>query len=431
VSLGNGPGITPKTVTVGMFYATGADKYQAALGGGAAKSGDLKADAEAVAHDINSHGGLAGRRLEIVFHTVDASDTTPAAAQSQAACASFTQDHHVLLALEAVRPVTPSDNFTPCMAKAGSVVTGVEANLADRDFARLPAYYDVSALATDHVAANLVDALVNNRYFTGWDTTNGQPGAAPVKVGILAPDKADWKWVVPHVLVPELAKRGIKVAPSDVVIWHFPEATSGDGQAVSEIQGAVLKFRSDGVTHVLPVEQNSMAFFASQAEGQHYRPRYGIDSYSAMQIYAGTLVPYAQMTGAVGVGWSPQVDLPTSMTTADTGPYAGPGRAHCMKVMKDAGISFSAATDKANALVICDALYSAQRAVDAIPTGTSITAASYMAAVEGFGPRFPIAVLPAASYGQGRHYPVIRGWAYGYVPGCQCMHYSGKPYALR
>jgi hypothetical protein len=108
-----------------------------------------------------------------------------------------------------------------------------------------------------------------------------------VKVGILAPDKADWKWVVPHVLVPELARRGIKVSPSDVVIWHFPESTSGNGQAASEIQAAVLKFRSNGVTHVLPVEQNSLAFFASAAEGQHYRPRYGVDTYSAMQITAG------------------------------------------------------------------------------------------------------------------------------------------------
>jgi hypothetical protein len=102
-----------------------------------------------------------------------------------------------------------------------------------------------------------------------------------------------------------------------------------------------------------------------------------------------------------------------------------------MKVMRNDGITFSAATDKANALVICDALYSAQRAIDAIPAGSSITASSYMAAVEGLGATFPIAGLPAAAYGRGRHYPVIRGWAYGYVPDCQCMRYSGKPYSLR
>jgi hypothetical protein len=102
-----------------------------------------------------------------------------------------------------------------------------------------------------------------------------------------------------------------------------------------------------------------------------------------------------------------------------------------MRVMKDAGITFSAATDKANALVVCDALYSAQRALDAIPTGTSIRASSYMAAVEGLGGTFPVAGLPAAAFGRGRHYPVIRGWAYGYQPECQCMHYRGKPYTLR
>jgi hypothetical protein len=150
-----------------------------------------------------------------------------------------------------------------------------------------------------------------------------------------------------------------------------------------------------------------------------------------MQVVAGSLVPYAQMNGAVGLGWFPQLDLPTSMTTADTGPYAGPGRAHCMKVMKDHGISFTAATDKANALVVCDALYSARRAVDAIPTGAPIAASAYMNAVEGLGKTFPIAVLPAAAYGQGRHYPVTRGWAWHYVANCQCMQYSGSPYVLR
>jgi hypothetical protein len=428
-SVVNGPGVTAKTIAVGVFYAKGAAEYQAALGGSTAgQVTDVEAVVDAIVRDINAHGGAAGRRMSVVYHATEAASSTPYAAQNQAACSDFTDDHPVLVALKGTRSVLPDDAFVACMQKAGAVVAGGGAYLADRDYARFSSYYDLADLATNRVATNLIDALVRSRYFTGWDTANGRPGSAPAKVGIVTPDTSDWSWTVSHVLVPGLAQRGFRVDPGDISVWHYPDSTSDNGQAVSQIQSAVLKFRSDGVTHVLPVEQNSASFFATAAEGQHYRPRYGVNSRTAFEIEGGTLVPRAQMVGAVGFGWVPVEDLPAAMTTKDTGPYAGPGRVHCVKVLTDAGFT---PTDARASVGVCDALYSIQRTLNALPAGAAVTARSFMSGLEGLGGGFEASGLPAWLLGAGRHYPATRAWLWAHDPGCDCMSYTGSPYQLR
>jgi hypothetical protein len=412
-----------------VFYAKGAAEYQAALGGSTAgQVTDVEAIVNAVVRDVNAHGGVAHRKLAVIYHTTEAASATPYAAQNQAACSDFTEDHKVLVAVKGTRSVMPDDAFVACMQKAGAVVAAGGAYLADRDYARFHSYYELADIATNHVATNLVDALVTSRYFSGWDTANGGPGTAPVKVGIVTPDSADWAWTVPNVLVPALAQRGYKVDPGDISVWHYPDSTSDNGQAVSQIQSAVLKFRSDGVTHVLPVEQNSASFFATAAEGQHYRPRYGVNSRTAFELEGGTLVPRAQMAGAVGFGWVPDEDLPASETTKDTGPYAGPGRVHCIKVLTDAGFP---AADARAALGVCDAVYSIQRALNAVPAGVALTATSFMSALEGFGGAFQNAGIPASRFGPNRHYAGTRAWLWSFDSECQCMHYTGSPYELR
>jgi hypothetical protein len=424
----DGPGVTDKTVTIGFSYVTNNEVAQAALGNTAATAGDMKGEAEAVLRDINKNGGVKGRTLAAVFHPVDATSTEPSDTIVQRACSDYTEDHKVLVGTGFGADAV----FISCMSKAGAVtVSGALSPASDGQFRGMPLYYDVQALSTDSVVRNLVDALVKANYFMPWDTAAGGPGGAlPVKVGILVPDQPQWDAVVSRVLLPELASHGIKVAAGDIQRWHFPDSTAGNAQSVSEIQGAVLRFHSDNVTHVLPLEVNSLGFFAQPAESQHYRPRYGVNSATGPQIYAGSLVPYAQLNGAVGVGWSPALDLPAS-TNFESGPYAGPGRAKCLSVMTAAGFSFSDANAKAVGLLICDELYSMRDAINAIPTGSPINATTYMRSVEGFGERFAIAGLPRGRFAPGKHYPVDYGYAYAFDNGCKCMTYRGAPYRLR
>jgi hypothetical protein len=419
--------VTRTEVAIGVIYTAGANEQQAALGGGAYKTGDVQSTVRTIVDDINRRGGAAGRKLRVVFHEQQAADATPKDAKMQAACSAFTEDQHVLVA---IANTTRSDTFNACMQKAGAVIAnGVGLGFTDRDLQRAAAYYDVQLLATDHVVTNLVDALVAQRYFTPWDTTSGRPGSAPVRVGILAPDTADWAQVVPRVIVAELARHGIPVERDNVYVWHFPDSTAGNGQAASQIQSAVLRFRSNGVTHVLPMEVNSSTFFASAAESQGYRPRYGVNSLAQFQVFGGTLIPRGQLGGAVGLGWLPSLDLPAS-ANADDGPYAGAGRRRCLHTLKQAGITPSDGTAKSIALVLCDELYSVQAALDAIGPADAVNAGSYLRGLASLGNRFGFAGLPQGSFA-GHRYPVRVGWRLRYDAECQCMRYDGRPISLR
>lgn len=50
--------------------------------------------------------------------------------------------------------------------------------------------------------------------------------------------------------------------------------------AQSQVQGAVLRFKAMGITHVIIWDDNGIStlFFMINAENQGYRPRYGINS---------------------------------------------------------------------------------------------------------------------------------------------------------
>lgn len=429
--LEHGPGVEAKAVTAGVLYTKNSDQYQRALGNTATTSIDVEEAAKAVAADINNSGGVAGRRLELVFHADDTNDTSSSDVRAQAACSTFTEDNDVLIGLSTDADRTNIQTLLPCMQKAGSAV--VQASLSglhSEDFSRYPLHYDTQMLPTDRVMLNLVDALVLSDYFTGWDTTAGQPGAAPVKVGILGPDKPQWLSAIQRVLVPELARRGFAVAPENVVIWNFPRSSAQNGQSVAQIQSTVLKFKANGVTHVLPVEQNSSFFFTPTAESQRYRPRYGINSNSAFQVFVGTSIPHEQARGALGVGWVPNLDLPTGMNPAD-GPYSGPGRAHCTKVLTQAGLTFDSSVAMMIGMLVCDELYSLQQGINRIPAGTPITAPALLRSIEGLGSSFRIAGLPQALFGPGHRYPVTRGWTLQYDDDCRCTKYDGAHRRMR
>jgi hypothetical protein len=214
-----------------------------------------------------------------------------------------------------------------------------------------------------------------------------------------------------------------------VIIWRFPRSTADNGDAVAQIQSAILRFKGAGVTHVLPIEQNSSFFFAPGAEAQRYRPRYGINSNNYIAQFAGNPIPYEQLRGAVGVGWHPEIDLPESM--AGKSPYAGPGRESCLKALTKAGVTFETRDARLVGLLACDLLYSLRAAVTRIPAGAGVNAPSLVQAVERLDRSFAVAALPQAVFGPGRRFPVARGWTLRFDEKCRCTLYGGPARALR
>jgi hypothetical protein len=420
-TVGRAPGVTAKSVFVGITYTTNGDAANAAIGAAGITSGDEKADAQAVIDDINAHGGVAGRKLVPVFHAYDANSQQTRATQDQAACSDFTQDHHVA----AVVGIGLSPVWNACFTKA-RVVDANSGTIIDPDqavFRQYPYYIDAGTIAQDRADAELARTLVRLRYFDGWNATTGQPApGVKAKIGVLGVDVPEWNRPLEHVLLPALRAAGHSVAASDVRRIYNPQSTAEDGQTLASIQNAVLQFRQDGVTHVILLDTGGqlLTFFGKDAKSQHYYPRYGLHSGSGVQaIYDAGLVDADQLNGAVGLGWDPGLDLSATASAK----YDTSATRHCLAVMKQrTGQTYTSTNAASLALSYCDEIYLLARAVGA--AGPVINGGTIVHAVEEIGSGFVPAALPAAYFGPGRHDAVELGYDLEWDNSCTCARYT-------
>lgn len=422
----NGPGVTDKAVYVGIDYETNGDAANAAIGASGLTQGDTKADAQAVIDDINAHGGVAGRKLVPVWHATDAQSQQTRATQDQETCATFTQDHHVF----AAAALGFTDNFLACLTKAG-VVDVVSGELLDPDnamFRQFPYYINAGTISQDRADAALVRSLVRQSYFTGWNTATGKPGPSPVKVGVLGVNTPSWTRPLNSVLLPALKAAGHAVDPRDVRMIYNPGSTAEDSITLRDISNAVLKFRQDGVTHVILLDTGGqlLLYFGKDAASQHYYPRYGVHSGSGVQaIYDTGLVTNQQLNGAVGFAWNPSLDL--SATAADK--YSNASTKHCLQVMKQrTGQTYTSTNAASLALSYCDELYLIADAIN--HAGPVINLQTVMAAIDGLRSGFLPASFPTSYFGPGRHDGVETGWDQKWDSTCKCNKFVTAPYRI-
>lgn len=417
-------GVTSTTVAIGFVYSPNSAAAAAAVSGGSADFGDPVAYARAVVKRLNATGGIGGRRVVLEPYAVDSFDTRPRAQQQQAMCDYFTQDHKVFAVING-----GGDIVRACFAKHDVVpVAASFATLGEKELAADPGYVDVSALTPEAALANLVDSFSRNDYLrTKWETASGTPGGvAPIKIGILHPDLPPWQRAVREHLMPGLAKRGFAVDSNNVVEWHFAEDSAQVTDSIAAFQSAVLRFRSNGVTHVFLVENNGM-LFAQFAERQNYRPRYAVSSANQVQgWYASGAVPGQQLTGATGIGWYPTYDL------ASPEKYAPPGRAECLKIMREGNAEVPNDNNAIlGALSTCDEFLLLQRAIATQRDGPVFSRAAVRAGLESLGKGFVFAGIPGGSYAPGKRYPIDQAWLWAWDPGCSCMRYTSGAFPLR
>ena len=424
--VGNAPGVTDKTISVGINYTTNADAANAAIGASGITSGDEKADAQAVIDDINAHGGAAGRKLVPVWHATDAQSQQTKATQDQEMCTDFTQDHHVF----AVTALGYTDNFLSCLTKASvlDVFSGDLINADQAYFRQFPYYIDAGTISQDRADAALVRSLVRQNYFTGWNSTTGQAGPNPVKIGVLGVDVPEWTRPLKSVLLPALRAAGHPVSSADVRMIYNPGSTTEDSITLRDIANAALKFRQDGVTHVILLDTGGqlLTFFGKDAQSQHYYPRYGVHSGSGVQgIYDAGLVSNEQLNGMVGLAWNPGLDL--SASAADK--YQNASTKHCLQVMKQrTGQTYTSTNAASLALSYCDELYLLADAINR--AGAVINLQTVMTAIEAIHFSFQPAGLASAYFGPGRHDAVETGWDQKWDTSCKCNKYVTAPYRI-
>jgi hypothetical protein len=405
-----------RPIEVGITYSKDASAGLQAIGVSAGTFGNQKHYGQIVVDDANKHGGFGGRKIVPVFFAIDPNPgAAPLPQQEESACATFTQDNHV----EVVFAQLVGETLLSCLQKHGvpAVGEGYLSGFSASYYRATPLMYQVGGINLDRRAGFEVDALVRQKYFSGWDTTTGAPGALPVKVGIITYDIPDWVASAKGSLSDAVVRAGF--ARPEVVAVAPHDSYSNLSTAQSQIQSAVLSFKAKGITHVIICDDNGIAtlFFTTNAEDQHYRPRYGVNSGNNMKLMASGTAPKAQLNGALGMGWNPIADLDTGHSAK----FPNAGRAKCNALMQQNGES-GTGYNEGFAVPYCSTANLLKAISDRLGNPTAATLAQGLDAVGG---SFQPLLTPAAYLAPGHHDGLGGIWDYGYDNSCSCMTYRG------
>lgn len=399
-------GVTDSTIKLGFVYFKGADEFYDSFGLGAS-FGDPKQQVRALVDDLNRRGGISDRKVEAVFAGIDSNSNDPQGEQ-QRACIELTEDEQVFAALS---PGLGPGTFYSCLAShetfafSSSAVSG-----DDGYFQEVAPWYQMPSLKGDtRLWHTMVPALVDRGFF-----------GDEAKVGLVVVDQPTFTRISDRIVKPLMADAGVEVAD------EFRTSSLQAGDLQTETQQAALRFKSNGVTHVLFVPGFGQAFFFMQnAESQNYRPRYEIESNMAPGVLFESGVPDAQLVGSMGLGWRPQFDVSSPDRYAYT-----EQEERCFAVMRDGGVNATGRSSPATALHYCDIVWSFEAA--AKRAGQTLTNGTLLRSLRSLGTSWPSVLTFQSDLSRGTSiFPdgaPDAGWSYrilAYDEPCDCFVYQG------
>jgi hypothetical protein len=317
---------------------------------------------------LNAHGGLNGRTIVPVFaHTDTGSNNWET--DFSAACATFTQDNHVVAVLGYVFNYFSS--FESCLARKGIPHLNTGFNIPDvqelRPFA-LHVALDVPTIdrrTLTKLEMGVADGVLK--------TTS--------RIGVLRDTCPGTGRSFDQVFLPTARRLHLNVV-KDISI-SCPNGQADSGAAVQAIQSAVLQFASSGVDRVLfpaTSEGPALLLFSLSAETQGYRPEYVVTSLANLEAEKGYL-PAAQRANIHGYGWMPTQDVPPSAY-----PMPNAVQARCLALLKSKQVVPVAGPDFYYAYNICEAFFVYELALRT--TGGASEGSAVIAAVKGLGTSF-------------------------------------------
>lgn len=406
------PGLTATTINIGYYYVNTAAMNSAVEGTGAegSSAGDYSKQVQAVANWLNARGGIAGRKIRLVGYEANIND--PVAVSGQAACDHWTQDNKVYAGIGA-GPSASDETLLSCMAKRGALALSTAYDVGDQAmFDRYrPHYFAPASLDYVTAAREYVMGLGSGAFFP-----------RDAKVGLLTYDAPVNRRAVDRGVRPTLTRLG--VGEPEVAYLRPPSSLSDQATLVSAIQSSVLRFRSEGVTHVLFLDGNASIsyFFIQQAESQGYKPRYGFSTLSYPSFLQANFGP-EQLRGSLGVGWSPTQDV----GSADLPPNAA--RSQCQEIQNAAGNRPASQPDLTIQLQICSQFFFLKEALSRSSSG--VTPTDFAAAASKIG-----GTTATAAYSLGDSYSPGKPWgaavvrSLAYVEACSCFRYTGGPRSI-
>lgn len=391
------PGVTKSTFTVGVIAADpSTDKTLDNAGFGAASLGNEPANWQAAADEVNAHGGIAGRRLTLVFYLVNLTESPTS--QGQKACARFTQDNKVALVLSgyyyAPAHLCLSQHGVPALLGTNY---GVDRQLAKQT----PTVVAWATPMLDRLAALLPGAFQRMGKLKAGTTA-----------GIFVTDAAAFRRSAAR-LSAALTQRGVKV-----VIETVRDSDTGDySGATSDASAAVLKFRSAHVTEIMFLTHNAFepTELMQAANSQSYKPTYLLSTQQYPATLVG-LVPPGQLDHALAVGWAPAIDL-------NSGYDASPEARRCLTALKKHGRTYSSGGQALVGLLACDGVGLLKGAAELRGALSSRAALNTAALDPATG--FVSTVTFKSSFPQGRRDGVAAYRPMAYSTGCGCFTYTG------
>lgn len=359
---------------------------------------------------LNAEGGVAGRKIEVVEYAQDAQSGSYAT-DMEAACAKFTQDNKVDVVLRTQLGGIMSENYNACLTKAG--VTSLEMSFAVGDetyLKRHPRLYNVAAPSVDRRMRGAFTGLNKSGYLTGKN-----------KIGILVEDCSESQNAYKKTLAPLVKSLGLAVNTRSIGCLR---GFSDVGAFSSQVQAAVLPFRSDGVDRVAFVsawEVLMLLFFDTNAQSQGYAPQYALTSNSPVGATSGQFSD-EQHRRMRGIGWSPNTDT--------LAPALNASAKKCDAMLKKEGLTPQNQAEAALGRSVCDVFLYFKASVEAaggrsdgesLGAGIASAATSYVS---------PSALGGRVQLGQGMQDGPTQVAEFDFVDSCRCFRYISAPRAL-
>ena len=403
-----GKGWDAKYVYVGVTTQKDAQSVYKTAGFDGVNPGDTGAQAQAVADDINRRGGILGRQIKLVLRDLPTLSTaTNADSAANSSCTYFAEDHPVV-AVVSMLSVLDVPSWRACMAKAHIMLLSAASHPVDDTEAHdlAPYFVQLLGLSWDALAPPFIGVLNQQHYFDGWDPHVGRPSpAAKPKVGILVVD------------TPGGARQATAIKKALAAAGYTDSLTYAYQFPGNQIQPAILYFNGNGVTHVISTDIELLAF-QQNAESQHYRPRYGVNTFNAPQNNLESFAIGGQNGGAVGAGWSPAFDVSAAN---DPGPSATPGKSACAAIMATGKVQNSGRLAEAFSYAECDGMLLIAQGAAA---GGGLAGANIFDGLMRTGATFRPSLTFSSALTAGRSFVPQTIRALAWVDGCSCFKYA-------
>ena len=368
---------------------------------------------QAVVDALNDRGGIAGRKIEPVYAKTDTASSNWST-DYQAACATFTQDNHVVAVLGYTFDY--ERNFETCLASHGIPHLTTAFNIPDlTELRQYPLFWSLEVPTIDQRSL----AKIQGAMATGVLTPSN-------RVGVLTDSCPGTQRSWTQVVLPYLQKNHI-----NVVAQHDEGCGTGnnasEANAVAGAGNLVLDFRTKRVDRVMFIsvsEAPPLLVLAEAADSQHYYPDWIVSSLAQLALQEGQ-APSDQLRNAYGFGWLETQDVSPSLYTR---PNASQRR--CLSLIKSKGVNPSSAADFAYSYSMCESMF-LYEAVLARTHGNT-TGSGVINALAGLGSFQSVLNLDGASTfsvarrdDAPRYYrPIV------WKDGCSCFVYTGRIFPM-